>query len=132
MFTKEALLDHTFRRWEMLLSAWNFYLLVSIGVILVFVLSEKARTNRRAYWVFQIGYLLFAFTHVLGLLYILKSWSALGAVLHEMTPAPKQELLEAAGIIDAPMPVWVLPFHVLGDAFVVLSVRWLCQPTKSN
>ncbi|MGL6073704.1 MAG: hypothetical protein ACRC8S_06030 [Fimbriiglobus sp.] len=125
--TTDALLDHTFRRWDMLLHAWNFYLLVGIGVILLFVLSEKARTNRRAYWVFQIGFQLFAFTHLLGLLYILKSWAALGA-MSKAAIRFDPTLLENSGIIDAPEPIWVLPFHLLGDVFVFLAVRWLAKP----
>ena len=32
-----------------------------------------------------------------------------------------------AGIIDAPEAVWVVPFHIIGDVFVIASVWWLCR-----
>jgi len=137
--TEQTLFEAGFRRWEMLLSAWNFYLLLAVSLIVLFAAVKSLRTNRRVYWVFSAGFFFFAWTHLLGLLYILKQWHAIADELKwklsQSTPSRIEELttrFENSGILDAPEAVWVLPFHFLGDAFVLLALRWLRAPIAAT
>ncbi len=130
--TEQALFDATFRRWEMLLGAWNFYLVVAAAVVGVFALVPAARNDRRSVRVAVAGFVFFAWTHLLGLLYILKQWAAIADELKRVTgsrpdAAALHERFANAGVVDAPDPVWVVPFHVAADVFVVLAVLWLAR-----
>jgi hypothetical protein len=117
------------RCWEHLHLAWCFYLLVAAGVVGAVVLSPRLRADRIALRLLGGGFLLFAWTHLLGLLYILKQWAALAAELRLRLPADAVERLAGAGFVEAPDPVWVVPFHLLGDAFVVVSLWRLSART---
>jgi hypothetical protein len=123
-----VLLDQTFKRWEMLLAAWNFYLVVAIGIITLFAQSKSVREDRRNFWIFLIGFEGFAFCHFLGLMYIIKSWAALAAEMHNLIKSPEAiERFANSGIIDAPEPIWIIPFHLIGDTFVATALWWLCR-----
>jgi len=129
---EQTLFEAGFRRWEMLLAAWNFYLLIAVGTIVLFAAVRSLRHDRRVYWIFTVGFAFFAWTHLLGLLYILKQWHAIAEELkrklEQSDPSRIADLttrFEYSGIIDAPEAIWVLPFHLLGDAFVLASLWWL-------
>jgi len=131
--TETALFEAGFRRWEMLWAAWNFYLILSLTLIIAFAALPALRTNRRVYWIFTVGYAGFAWAHLLGLLYILKQWRAIAEELRFMLERSQpveryQELLtrfEASGVLDAPEGFWVVPFHLVGDLFVLGALWWL-------
>ena len=36
--------------------------------------------------------------------------------------------LAGAGIVEAPEAVWIVPFHLLLDAFVLFGMWFLCRP----
>ena len=40
----------------MLLSAWNFYLAIAVGVIVLFAAVKSLRRDRRVYWIFSLGF----------------------------------------------------------------------------
>ncbi len=129
---EKTLFEQGFKRWEMLLAAWNFYLVVVFALIVLFVLSKSARTDRRVFWIMVSGFGFFAWTHLLGLLYILKQWTAIAAELKtKVAVRIPNDVLESrfanAGIIDAPEAVWVVPFHIIVDVFVVAAIWWLCR-----
>ena len=136
--TPDALLAGTFDRWQMLLTAWNVYVAVGVAVVTLFAVSPAARGDARVRHVFVTGFLLFAVAHLLGLLYMLKQWAAVAGELRRMVestrpPDAAADFLarfESAGVIDAPEPVWVLPFHLLGDGFVVAAVGYLSRPPR--
>lgn len=135
--TEQSLFEAGFRRWEMLLSAWNFYLLIAVGTIVLFAAVKSLRRDRRVYRVFSVGFALFAWTHLLGLFYILKQWHAIADELKEkLTKANPNRVAELtarfenSGIIDAPEGIWVVPFHILGDAFVLLALWYLRSPIE--
>ena len=110
------------RCWEHLHAAWCFYLVVAAAVVGAAVLVPRLRADRLALRLLAGGFALFAWTHLLGLLYILKQWAALAAELRLRLPADAVERLAGAGFVEAPDPVWVVPFHLLGDACVVVSL----------
>ena len=86
------------------------------------------RRDRPAVRLFQVGFAFFAWTHLLALLYILKSWAALAAQLRLGVNEDTLTRFENAGVIDAPDAVWVVPFHVIGDALVLGGLWWLTRP----
>lgn len=128
-----GLLDQVFRRWEMLLAAWNFYLVVAFVLLGFFILSKTARTERKVFRLLAAGWAFFAWTHLLGILYMVKQWTAVAALLKETLAAREggAELvgrLAGAGIVEAPEAVWIVPFHLLLDAFVLFGMWILRRP----
>ncbi len=128
-----GLLDQVFRRWETLLAAWNFYLVVAFVLLGFVILSKTARTERKVFRLLAVGWVFFAWTHLLGILYMIKQWTAVAALLKEALAARPggTELagrLAGAGIVEAPEAVWVVPFHLLLDAFVLFGMWVLCRP----
>ena len=130
---EQTLLDQTFKRWDMLLTAWYVYAAAAFAVLALFAVVRPLREDRRAVWLFLAGFAFFAWTHLLALLYILKSWAALAAQLSTDTAGWGKEFavrFENAGILDAPDAVWVVPFHVVGDALVLGGLWALCRPRR--
>lgn len=128
--TETALLDHTFKRWDMLLTAWYVYAAAAFAVLALFTVARSLRADRRAVRLFQLGFAFFAWTHLLALLYILKSWAALAAQLKLDTAGRGTDFADRfanAGVLDAPDAVWVVPFHLIGDALVLGGLAWLSR-----
>jgi len=124
-----ALLDHTFKRWDMLLNAWYVYAAAAFAVLTLFAVARRLRRDRPAVRLFQAGFAFFAWTHLLALLYILKSWAALAAQF-KLSVGQNADTLarfENAGVLDAPDAVWVVPFHLIGDALVLGGLWWLTR-----
>lgn len=138
METKD-LFDQVFKRWEVLLSAWNFYLVVAFALLGFFALSNTARTERKVFRLFAVGWAFFAWTHLLGLLYMIKQWTAVAAVLKDRLSASGADKgvvdrIAGAGMIEAPEAVWIVPFHLLLDAFVLYGMWVLCasRPARGD
>ncbi len=110
------------RCWEHLHVAWCFYLLVSAGAVGVVLLSPRLRSDRPALRLLAAGYALFAWTHLLGLLYILKQWAAVAEEARAGLSPVVAGRLAGAGLVEAPEPLWVVPFHILGDLFVLYAL----------
>ena len=124
----DALLDAVTRRWEMLQSAWTTYLVVCAGVLALVVALPRLRDDRRALQLLGVAFAFFAVTHLLGLLYTLKQWGALAAQFAAtQSPAVRGAFAES-GLVEAPHPLWVLPFHLLGDALVLGGLWRLGRP----
>ena len=126
----QTLLDQTFKRWDMLLNAWYVYAAAAFAVLALFAVVRPLRQDRPAVRLFQAGFAFFAWTHLLALLYILKSWAGLAAQL-KLSAAHTAETLtrfENAGVLDAPDAAWVVPFHLIGDALVLGGLWWLTPP----
>lgn len=122
------LLSAASRCWEHLHAAWCFYLVVAAAAVGAVMLVPRLRADRLALRLLAGGFALFAWTHLLGLLYILKQWAAFAAELRLRLPADAVERLTGAGFVEAPEPVWVVPFHLLGDAFVLFALWRLSVP----
>ena len=123
--TPDALLEAVTRRWEMLQTAWTTYLVVSAAVLTLVVALPRLRADRRALLLLGVAFGFFAVTHLLGLLYTLKQWAALAEQFAStQTPAVRESFAES-GLVEAPHPLWVVPFHLAGDALVLLGLRWL-------
>ncbi len=128
--TEATLLDQTFRRWEMLLHAWYVYAAAAFAVLALFAVVPALRHDRRATRLFLLGFTFFAWTHLLALLYILKSWAALAGQLRLDTATRGVDFADRfanAGVVDAPDAVWVVPFHLIGDAIVLGGLWWLTR-----
>jgi|GEM_PF-2376595 len=132
----ESLMDQVFRRWETLLAAWNFYLVVAFAIVALFLLSAGVRKERNAFRIVAVGWAAFAWTHLLGILYMLKQWAAVAGMLKaklllESGGSDAVERIAEAGIVESPEAVWVVPFHLLGDAFVLVAIRILSRPART-
>jgi len=127
---EQTLVEQTFKRWDMLLNAWYVYAAAALAVVALFAVVRRLRADRPAVRLFLAGFAFFAWTHLLALLYILKSWAALAAQLKADTADRGSDFaarFENSGVLDAPDAVWVVPFHLIGDALVLGGLWWLCR-----
>ena len=127
--SNDALLDAVTRRWQMLQNQWALYLVVSAAVLAFVVALPGLRTDRRALRLIALCYAFFAWTHLLGLLYIVKQWALLAGELARHSDAAARERFLYAGIFDAPATFWVVPFHLIGDALVLAGIWWVSRAT---
>ena len=124
--TPDALLAETFRRSDQLLAAWATHA-AAAGVVLVVVVSVPAgRADRSARRVLAAAFAFLALANLEGMLWILKQWAAVADLLRDGPalaphPDPRQNALLAAlaDVSAAPHPLWVVPVHLVLDAFVL-------------
>lgn len=118
--TPSDLFPEVFRRWDALHASWNQFLIASFGVLLLLLLVPRVRVH----WRFvAAGYALFALGHLLTILHMLKQWRGVAEYLRDKLANPEWNQRWAdAGIVDAPDPLWVVPHHLLIDAFVLVGL----------
>lgn len=125
--SNDALLDAVTRRWQMLQTQWALYLVVSAALLALVIALPNLRADRRVLRLIGLAYAFFAWTHLLGLLYILKQWSLLAGELARNADEATRERFLYAGIFDAPIAAWVVPFHLMGDALVLGGIWWVSR-----
>jgi hypothetical protein len=130
--TDAILLDQITARWRMLDYAWMFYVLVALAAVVAVAAVPSIRESRRAVRIFAVGFGLFAFSNLLGMLYTIKQWHALADELRKRIPATTASDWEGAGLSDAPLGAWVLIPHLLADGFVVAAILWLGSRQSST
>ena len=125
--SNDALLDAVTRRWQMLQTQWALYLLVSAAVVVFVIALPGLRADRRALRLIAVAYAFFAWTHLLGLLYIIKQWALLAGELALHSDEAMRQRFLYAGIFDAPAGFWVVPFHLMGDVLVLAGIWWVSR-----
>ena len=127
-----GLLTLVMTRSDQLLHAWCILGVVGLAVLAVAATNREAHINQAIGRVLALGWLLFAVTHFMGMHWILKQWAAVAHAFSE-TPAYKiasdSVKADLAGVVTVPEIVWVLPFHLVFDAFVLIGLWWL---TRTN
>lgn len=130
--TGTDLLAEVFRRSDVILAAWAFHVVVGGAVLGVAQFSGRVRGDRRARRLLAAAFAFYALTHLESMRWVLKQWGAAAAALKvapdfvSADPAARGPLLQ---VIEAPDPVWVVPFHLVLDAFVLWVVL---RPTRSE
>jgi hypothetical protein len=111
-----------------ILYQWCIFIVVGFGMLVVAARSASAHPALSRFLFF--GFAFFALTHLLGLFWLLKQWTAAAAALQKI------ELLKLGGtdvkvdlqpVLDAPAAEWVLPFHLAFDVFVLTGIWWLTR-----
>lgn len=123
-----ALVAEIMRRSDFIFAGWNVLMVVGIGLLAVVGLSRALRADRRAAAVLGTAFLFFALTHLLGMLHVTKQWESLAdALRHKLAAEPVMvEKLDFA--VTAPHTIWIVPFHLAFDAFVLVGIWWLSRP----
>lgn len=119
--TADTLLAEIAKKSDFIFAGWNVLMLAGLAVI---ALSPLLRGFRRVGLAVRAGFGFFAVTHLLGMLHVLKQWASLEDALRFVlsgTPDVADRLAFAA---MAPHASWVVPFHLVFDAFVIAAAWW--------
>jgi hypothetical protein len=117
-------------RSDHLLLGWVVLVALGFAVMAVLAALPAARSDVAIGRLFVVGWLLFAVTHLLGMLWIVKQWAALERALQDApsykiaTEPVRQEL---ARVTAAPDVLWIVPFHLAYVAFVLIAIWWLTR-----
>jgi hypothetical protein len=113
-----------FRRSDQLLWLWNFYVVVVVAALAA-AASWPGFREKRA-WRFGLMFLFafVAYANLESMRWVLKQWHALADANPELTRGPM------TSVIEAPHPLWVFPFHLILDAFVLVGIWNLTQPRE--
>jgi hypothetical protein len=124
-----ALLAEIMRRSDFIFAGWNVLMVAGVGLLTVVALSPVLRADRRAAAVLGAAFLFFAVTHLLGMLHVTKQWESMADALRHKLAAEQVTAEKLDFAITAPRPIWIVPFHLSFDAFVLAGIWWL---TKSG
>jgi hypothetical protein len=122
-----ALLAEIMRRSDFIFAGWNILMVAGLGLIAVMGLSPSVRTERGVCRLLAGGFAFFAMTHLLGMLHVTKQWASLSEALRLKLAAETTLIEKLDFAVTAPHLSWIVPFHLLFDAFVVASVLWLAR-----
>jgi hypothetical protein len=122
--TADALLSLVLSRSDHVLWLWCFHVAVSLGLFALVVAAPAVRADRRLVRLVLFGFAFYAYTHLECMRWEVKQWAAIAAELKAMPRTPPT----LRGIIDAPHPLWIIPFHVLFDAFVLYALWAATRP----
>jgi hypothetical protein len=122
-----AMLAEIMRRSDFIFAGWNVLMVAGVALVAAVGLSPALRADRRATAVLGAAFLFFALTHLLGMLHVTKQWESLTETLKYklQTDPTLAEKLDFA--VMAPHPGWIVPFHLVFDAFVVAALWWLTR-----
>ena len=123
----DAILAEIMRRADFVFAGWNVLMVAGVGLLAAFGLFPALRASRRSAAMLAAGFAFFAMTHLLGMLHVVKQWASLeDALRYKLASDPVlAEKLDFAAM--APHLVWVVPFHLAFDAFVLAGIWWLTR-----
>jgi len=105
-----------------LLSLWVVHLLASFALILIIAARPTLRADALAMRFVLLAYIGFAITHLMCMQWVLKQWGVLAELLHDRL-SPEQLLkMTGSGLTESPDFIWVVPFHLLADAFAIYAI----------
>jgi hypothetical protein len=119
-----TLVDQVFARSDQVLWLWNFYVVIVVATLAATVLIPAIREHRtlRNGLMGLFGFL--AYANLESMRWVLKQWQC----LLEANPQPSSAL---DAVLAAPHPLWVFPFHLTLDAFVLFAIWRLARKTES-
>ncbi len=127
--TADPLVAEVFRRSDQLLAAWAVHALTAVGVVALAAAVPAVRDCRRSRRVLALLFALLALANLEGMLWILKQWQAVSDALGALPAwAVSPAARPLAGVLDAPHPLWVVPFHLVLDGFVVFVLLRVGSP----
>ena len=110
-----------------LLSLWVVHLLASFALILILAARPTLRADALAMRFVLLAYIGFAITHLMCMQWVLKQWGVLAELLRDRLTPDQLLKMTGSGLTEAPDFIWVVPFHVLADAFVITAIRKLSK-----
>jgi hypothetical protein len=128
------LLSEVFRRSDVLLAAWAVHTLVAVGVLALVLGVPAVRDDRRARRLLAAAFAFLAVTNLEGMHWVLKQWAAATAALKaspEFAGADESARAAMGEVIEAPHLLWVVPFHLIVDAFVLWVVLRPGRPSSN-
>ena len=119
--TADTLLAEIAKKSDFIFAGWNVLMLAGVGLLLA---TPLTRAHGRVGLVVRVAFGFFAVTHLLGMLHVLKQWASLeDALKYTLKSDPDlSDKLEFATM--TPHPTWVVPFHLVFDAFIIAAAWW--------
>ena len=115
-----------------LLSLWVVHLLASFALILILAARPTLRADALAMRFVLLAYIGFAITHLMCMQWVLKQWGVLAELLHDRLSTEQLLKMTGSGLTESPDFIWVVPFHLLADAFVIYAiVKLRIKPLQS-
>ncbi len=105
-----------------LLSLWVVHLLASFALILILAARPILRADALAMRFVLLAYVGFAITHLMCMQWVLKQWGVLAELLHDRLSPDQLLKMTGSGLTESPDFIWVVPFHLLADAFVIYAI----------
>lgn len=105
-----------------LLSLWVVHLLASFALILILAARPTLRADALAMRFVLLAYIGFAITHLMCMQWVLKQWGVLAELLHDRLSTEQLLKMTGSGLTESPDFIWVVPFHLLADAFVIYAI----------
>jgi hypothetical protein len=115
-----TLTDRVFARSDQLLWLWNFYVVMVVLTLAAMVLIPAIRDQKRLRLGLMGLFAFVAYANLESMRWVLKQWQC----LVEAEPPGSGPL---AAVMAAPHPLWVFPFHLTLDAFVLYAIVRLAQ-----
>jgi hypothetical protein len=125
-----TLLTIIMQRSDQLLVSWYWLALAGLAVIVAMALAPPGRITPSVARFVVAGWLVFAITHAMCQHWILKQWAVCEHALREAAGfriAADTVRDDLATVVTAPHLAWVLPFHFLLDAVVLLAIVFMVR-----
>lgn len=121
------LTDRVFARSDQLLWLWNFYVAVVIVTLASVFLVPAIREQQRLRIGLMTLFAFVAYANLESMRWVLKQW-------HSLVEANRALLTPSAidAVLGAPHPLWVFPFHLTLDAFVLITIWRLSRPQSAS
>ena len=114
-------------RSDTMLYLWCLFVVAGLGVLVIAARSSTTQSLAR-FLFFGFGF--FAMTHLLCLQWLLKQWLAAVSALQKTDQwklGHADIKADLFSVLEAPAAVWVVPFHILFDAFILFGIWWLTR-----
>jgi hypothetical protein len=114
------LTDRVFARSDQLLWLWNFYILIVVVTLFSAAMVPLVRENRRVRIGLMAAFGFVAYANLESMRWVLKQW-------HSLVETDRGSIASGPleSVMEAPHPLWVFPFHLTLDLFVLLAVWWM-------
>jgi predicted ABC-type sugar transport system permease subunit len=123
----ESLLAEISKKSDFIFSSWNVLMIVGIGILLITGLAKQHKPM--LFWIrFAFGF--FAITHLLGMLHVLKQWASLEATFKGLNLGQLTAERISFAVLT-PNEIWVVPFHLVFDTFVIVASWLISRQTKA-
>ena len=123
LLTVEETLNLIFDRTDAVRVLWNFYIVVTLGVLGFMGKAGSGKNAIRISRLVAFGFLLFALSNLGAMLQTQRERQGLVAVLEQFDLPDSYGMLEQAVFV---WPPWsVVTFHLAMDLVVILCVWWL-------
>ena len=124
LLTVEQTLNLIFDRTDAVGVLWNFYIIVTLGVLGFMAKAASGARALRMSRLVAFGFLLFALSNLAGMYQFLEERGALIAMLKQLDYLPESYELIKGALFEWSYWIYV-PFHLVMDLAILFVILWL-------